>query len=539
MPLEWKKFDEKTVTELHGNVYYYRKLYEGRHSEIFERAKELIENGEIVDNIINGVPKTANVKTPYIVANICKLIPEVPAMLVSRSLGSIQTSFSPDDFTNEEVNSETDDFIEGPGDDSSSSRIIHAQQEVIRQIENNSKLAFEHWGNIVQQQVDGGLVGVPWLDDAGLRIEFKARDVYYPHEDGMGVDLVYRIEKDGKDYLQVYRERVERNASGDMDLHSSHMLFELNASNETKQLPDDETKLILGMDELEKVYKGRGRPFIIYWPNQKTFINPLGASCLRNQEGKQDEVNWTLTRNSLTFERNGKPRIAVSPEVMRALQDKAMERYGDEGRIDHRDLEITTFDDKGKALEVIQIDVTKIGDIGWVKDLVKLMLMETQTSEKMIDFYSDIAGSQGAAQSGVAKFYDLFVSLLKAEQIQQEYIYFLQQLFEAALWIQHEQDPAIQIEEPEVMIKSMIPISRKELVDENNKAYTDGTQSLETTIRRNNPTASDDWVLEELARVEAEHSTDDSFSLERGRQTLQNFYGNRDEKMNPIGDDEE
>src|SRR5699024_3841182 len=96
-----------------------------------------------------------NVKTPYIVANICKLIPEIPAMLVSRSIGTIQSSLSPDDFQNETVNKETDDMLDGPGDDSESSEIIHAQQEVIRQIEKNSHLTYEHWGNIVQQQVDG------------------------------------------------------------------------------------------------------------------------------------------------------------------------------------------------------------------------------------------------------------------------------------------------------------------------------------------------------------------------------------------------
>lgn len=538
--IEWKRFDEDTVTATHGNVYYYRKLYEGRHSEVFERAKNLIENGEIVDNIINGVPKTGNVKTPYIVANICKLIPEIPAMLVSRSIGRVQSSISPDDFQNEEVNQETDELIDGPGDESESSKIIHAQQEVIRQIEKNSHLAFEHWGNIVQQQVDGGLVGVPWLDDAGLRIEFKARDVYFPHEDKMGVDLVYSREIDEKRYLQVYRERVEAGQGAEMNLRTTHMLFSLEGKNDLTQLEDATAKEMLGVTELEKVYIGRGRPFVVYWPNQKTFMNELGVSCLLNQEGKQDEINWTLTRNSLTFERNGKPRIAVSPDVMRALQDKAMERYGDDSRIDHRDLEITTFDEKGKALEVIQIDVTKIGDIGWVKDLIKLVLMETQTSEKMIDFYSDSSGSQGSAQSGIAKFYDLFVSLLKAEGLQQEYIYFLQQLFESALWIQHELDPAVMIEEPEVQINSMIPVSRKELVEENNKAYTDGTQSLETTIRRNNPTASDEWVMEELARVESEQSTDDSFSLARGRQTLQSFYNNRDADGNvlPTPDEE-
>src|SRR5699024_5754201 len=110
------------------------------------------------------------------------------------------------------------------------------------------------------------------------------------------------------------------------------------------------------------------------------------------------------------------PRIAVSQDIMAALEQKAEERYGESGRIDHRDLEITTFDEHGKALEIIQIDVTKIGDIQWVKDLMKLMLMETKTSEKVVDFYMDNRST--GSQSGVAKFYDLFTSLVKAEQIQ-------------------------------------------------------------------------------------------------------------------------
>src|SRR5699024_11769690 len=89
---------------------------------------------------------------------------------------------------------------------------------------------------------------------------------------------------------------------------------------------------------------------------------PLGTSCLKGQDGKQDEVNWTLTRNAITFERNGKPRLAVSKEVMQALMDKAQERYGDENKIDHRDLDVTEMDEHGNAIEVIQIDITKIGD---------------------------------------------------------------------------------------------------------------------------------------------------------------------------------
>lgn len=526
----WTKFDADVIKKTHGDIFYYRDLYEGKHSEIFPRAKHLIEKGEITDNIMYGSQQAQNVQTPYIVANICKLIPEIPAMLVSRSIGNIQSSLSPDDFQAEEINEETDEIVDEPRDEISD--IIHVQQEIIDQIQKNSKLKFEHWGNILQQQLDGGLVGVPWLDEKGLRVEFKARDVYYPHDDGMGADLAYEIEIEEEEYLHVYREQVYED-----DLYTNHILYRLNEQKKTEEVEEDESKELLGMKELGKVYPGRGRPFIIYWPNEKTFMNPLGSSCLKGQDGKQDEVNWTLTRNAITFERNGKPRIAVSKEIMQALEDKAYERYGEEGRIDHRDLELTTFDDQGKAMEIIQIDVTKIGDIQWVKDLMKLMLMETKTSEKVVDFYMDNQAS--SAQSGVAKFYDLFTSLIKAEQIQSEYIYFLQQLIESALWLANYNDDAVIIEEPDITLKSMIPISRKELIEENNQAYTDETQSLETTIRRNNPNASEDWIVEEIERVEAEKSNDDSFSLMRGRQNLEQMMGNKNEEGNPIEDEED
>lgn len=524
---EWKKFDADIIKGIHGDIYYYRDLYEGKHSEIFPRAKHLIEQGEITDNIMYGSHKAQNIQTPYIVANVCKLIPEIPATLVSRSIGKIESSLSVDEEQLENINFETEEEIEQPV--TNESDVVHVQQDIIDQIQKNSKLKFEHWGNVMQQQLDGGLVGVPWKDEKGLRVEFKARDVYFPHDDGMGVDLVFNIEIGEDEYLHIYREEVINN-----DLHTSHMLYDIDERRNTGRLEDEEARKILGMKRLRKVYKGRSRPFIIYWANEKTFMNPLGSSCLKGQDGKQDEINWTLTRNAITFERNGKPRIAVSKEIMQALEEKAYERYGDGAKIDHRDLEVTTFDDDGKALEIIQVDITKIGDVSWVKDIMKLMLIETSTSEKAIDFYTDSRAGQGN-QSGVSKFYDLFTSLIKAEQIQGEYIYFLQQLMESALWIANESDKEVKIEEPEITINSMIPISRKELVEENSMAYDAGIQSLETTIRRNNPTASEVWIMEELERAETEKASDDNFSLSRGQQTFNDFLGNRDENNNPIG----
>ncbi len=510
MTIEWKKFDESVIEKTHGKIHFYRDLYEGNHSKLFSRAKELIEKGEIVDVIIYGTQKSQNVKTPYIIANISKLIPEIPAMLVSRSIGNIQTSISSDEYDAEEDERSDEENYDH----------LTTQQEVIRDIESNSHLEFEHWGNIVQQQVDGGLVGVPWLDERGLRIEFKSRDVYYPHDDGLGVDLAYNIEIDDEEYLQVYRERVE-----DGDLVTQHLLYSLNDKDEAAPVDEETTKELLKIKKLKTVHKNRERPFVVYWPNEKTFMNPLGVSCLKNQEGKQDEINWTLTRNAITFERNGKPRIAVTTDIMNALKDKAFERYGDESRIDHRDLEITTFDGNGKALEVIQIDVTKIGDIQWVKDIMKLMLMETKTSEKAVDFYLDNRGT--GQQSGVAKYYDLLTSIFKAQQLQSEYVYFLKQLIESALWLAKEDDPNVIIEQPEIQLKDMTPISRRELLEENSLAYEKGTQSLEVTVRRNNPTASEEWIQEELARIESESRGDDSNSLLKGRSTAMNYMDNR------------
>jgi hypothetical protein len=529
MTIKWTKWDEKIVKEVHGRVCFYRELYEGNHAELFPRAKELIDKGEIVDSIYKGKVNAKNVKTPYIVANISKLVPEIPAMLVARSIGKVNSSLKANADQNESVNEETDEIIDGPRGDAKDNQITDLQQELINQISKNSKLQFEHWSNIVQHQVDGGLVGVPWNDERGLRIEFKQRDIYFPHDDDMGVDLAYERTFDEEPYLHIYRERVEEG-----NLTASHFLYKVEGS-ELEEVEESEALELLELEALEEVFKGRSRPFVVYWPNEKTFSNPLGNSALKNQEAKQDEINWTLTRSSIVYERNGKPRLAVSKEIMDELREAAYDRYGDERKIDHRDLEITTFDEKGKALEVIQIDVTKIGDLQWVKDLMKLMFIETKTSEKAVDFYLD-GGS--AAQSGVAKFYDLFISIVKAEQIQGEYIYFLQQLFENCLWLANQDDSVVIIEEPEITLKSMIPISRKELIEENVLALEKGAQSLETTVRRNNPNASEEWLEEELIRIEEGMQSDDTGALLGGRMTLSNMLDNRDKDGNPIDDEE-
>lgn len=501
--INWEKitWSDDVITDKHGDVFTYRNLYNGKHVELFPRAKDLIDKGEITGNIEHGRARAQNVQTPYIIANVSKLIPEIPAMLVSRSIGKAKSSLVSTDKQNK---SAAESIIDGPQGDAVNDKVQDLQQEIIEQIEKNSKLMFSHWSNIVQQQVDGGLVGVPVMDDRGLRIDFKQRDVYFDHEDERGVDLAYSRKFDDVDYLHVYRERVDEG-----NLYAENLLFK--QGGKLEPVDDETAKELLGVDTLMNVYEGRSAPFVVYWPNEATFQDRLGNSCLKNQQSKQDEINWTLTRNAITFERNGKPRIVITQEIAQALQEKAVERYGEgtEAKLDHRDLEITTFDENGKAMEIIQIDTSKIGDFSHVKNFIKLMFIETKTSEKAVDFYMD--GSSSAAQSGVAKFYDLFLSIVKAEQIQAEYVYFLQQLFENCLWLAaQDQNSGIIIEEPEIQLNSMIPISKKELIEENNLALLGGAQSLETTVRRNNPHASEEWIVEEIQRIEEESKVDNA-----------------------------
>lgn len=504
---KWKKWDVSIVQEFHGNVYYYRKLYEGKHGEIFDRAKQLIENGELVDNIYNGRQK-GNAKVPYVVANISKLICEVPADIVSRMVGQISPANDVDK-------------------DEATSKLI---SDVLTNIVELSKLDDEHWTNILHQQLDGGLVGVAWKDDNGVFIETKSRDVYYPHEDGNGVDLVYQRQFDDvegideeDEFLHIYTERVEKK-----DLYCFHRLFRIEKDNSLTELDEAETSELLQMDNIQYVFKGRNTTFIEYWSNKKSFMRPLGISELDGQEGKQDEINWVLTRNAIVYERNGKPRIAVSKEIFRALQDKAFDRYGDESKIDHRDLEITTFDDNGKSMETIQIDITKIGDIEWVKELVQIMLYETKTSGSAIDFSMD--GKGGNAQSGVAKFYDLFISIVKAERLAREYVRFLQALLENCLYLERLENEEIIVEKPDIALNDVIPLTRGELLTQEGTAYKDGIQSLYETVKRVKPNDSIESVEDEYRTIKDEMTSSDSISMEKGKYSLDNILkGSGDE----------
>ncbi|PTK16726.1 hypothetical protein BUZ90_02730 [Mammaliicoccus sciuri] len=531
---ELKSFTQEEITETHGDMFLYRDLYDGRHSKLFDRAKALIEQGEIIDRIEYGDVKAQNVQTPYIVVNISKMIVDIPTLFITRSMGKLQTNYPINEIEDDEDFNAEDNHIEGTQDDSLNGELFDLQQETLDQIEVNSNFNKHHGMNIKQWQIDGGIVAVPEVVNGQVKLSFKERNVYYELEDGKTYQLRYIVKHGDDKYVHVHEE-----VEGENELTGSHTVYHMD-DNGDLQLVDDE-EIIFDITKLERdhrnyVLKGRKRTLFVYLPYSPTFMNRYGRSVLMGQEGKQDEVNWTMTRTAQVFERNGKPRISVSKEVMERLIQLSEKRYGVEDKFDHRDLEVTTIDEDGQSLQIHQIDISKIGDITYVKDIIKMMLMETQTSEKAIDFFS----SEGAqAQSGTAKFYDLFLSIMKAEQMRDEYIEFIQQGVENCMWLLNRDNSDIIIEKPIIVQKDMMPVTSKETSTLNNQSYAAGTQSLEQTVRNNNPDKSEEWIMEEVEKIEAERTSQDSMSLLRGNMTGLNFNDNKEdeEETNPVDEE--
>lgn len=570
---EWQVFGRETIVNIHGDMYYYRDLYEGNHHDLFPRAKNLIKRGEIIDVYADkdGNPSAKNIRTPYIMLNVAKMIVDVPAMFVSRSIGQIKTNHSATSIGQQEMNNDnnnTDDAQQQNNNDTTNTiqnnesaqnstqnnadntiyekvdtddfnaEVQDPQQATIDQILRNSRL--NHYMNITQLQVDGGIIGVPSMRNNQISLQIKERNMYYPHDDELGADLVYEIPQTKEEeankisYVHVYTERQDGQSVTTLD-----RLFLRNKNNELQLVTDAqviEDKLHLGETfvngVLQKTFAGRQRLFITYLPNNPTFMNELGNSTLKGLESKQEEVNWTLTRAAQTFERNGKPRISIPKGTMTTLKQLAEDKYGDENQIDHELLEVTEIDEiTGKSMEIHQIDTSKIGDMTYVKEIVRAMLAETQTSENAMEL---VKRDTASAQSGTAKFYDLIVSIIKSERIRNEYVEFLKDIIESALWFANKKDSTVIIERPNIMLKDMLPQPKQELSVDNIAKFNAGVQSLEETVRANNPDKSEEWVREEIQRIEDEKANTDSMSAINGAMNLQQFMNNRNADGEPL-----
>jgi hypothetical protein len=520
------KFTDDDIKKTHGDINMYRALYEGKHYEVFPRAKQLIRQGEIIGAINYGSMNSSDMKVPYVMANISKMIVDVPSMFINRSLGKVLTNKQREfeEFEeNEEITIEELEVLK------------NQQQEYIDNIVDNTNLTKWNSMNLKQWQIDGGIVAVPEIVNGNPRIAFKERTAYYELDDGVTFQMRYLLlDEDDNKYLHVHEE-VEH----DNYVEGTHTLYSYN-NTATKLTEVEDNDIIQELTNINPenrhyILHNRNKTLFVYLPFEPTFDNQMGNSAIKGQEGKQDEVNWTLTRTAQVFERNGRPRVAIPKDVFREIQDRAEERYGDRNKIDNQDLEVTSIDEDGQSIRVLQIDTDKIGDVSYLKNIIKLMLMETQTSEKAIDFFNTEGSSY--AESGTAKFYDLFLSIMKAEKLRDEYVDFLQRALKNCLWLYKQVNNKVEIECPDIKQSEMLPITSKERREMNNTSYQAGTQSLEQTIKNINPEKTDAWVENELEKIEGEKSTVDSFSLFNGNQTSRNFNDNRNEDGQHIDED--
>lgn len=509
---------QNDIEKYHGNYEVYRQLYAGEHEKVFKRAEHLVNSGELSARLQYGnIAK--QMSTPYVIVNVSKMIVDIPTLFIARSLGDLKTNYP---INEEELNDDYEadtEHLEGNQDE----EVFDLQQETLDQIAENSKLYQQHTMNLKQWQIDGGLVLVPEVINGKVKLSFKERNIYYELDDGVTYQLRYFKELDDEEYLHIHQETEHENG-----LEVEHMVYTLNAKGEETEVEDDEiieAVTNIKAEDRHVFYEGRKNKFFEYLPYNPTFMNKYGNSAIAGLEDKQDEVNWTMTRTAQIFERNGKPRISVTKEIMDRLVQISEENFGVPYKHDHRNLEVTEINDQGQSLQIHQIDVSKIGDITYVKDIIKMMLMETQTSEKAIDFFTN--GGSGSAQSGIAKFYDLFLSIMKSEQLRDEYVTFLQRGIENCLWLLNQENADIEVEKPIVMQKEMLPVTTKETAEQNNASFLAGTQSLEQTIRNNNPDKSEEWIMSELEKIEEGKTSQDSISLFRGNMTAENFNDNR------------
>lgn len=515
------RFNEDDIAKVHGPIQMWRALYDGRHYEVFPRAKQLIRQGEIIGAINYGSMDSRDMKVPYVMANISKMIVDVPSMFINRSLGKVETT----------KEKEFEKFKVGNDEEENAEKIEQMkalkdkQQEVLDEIVDNTNLVKWNSMNLKQWQIDGGIVAVPEMINGKPRISFKERTAYYELDDGVTFQMRYILEdEDEKKYLHVHEETEFEDY-----VEGSHTLYQYNRTGQNvTEVTDDQTiqeMINVDSDDRHYILHNRNKTLFVYLPYEPTFDNQMGNSAIKGQEGKQDEVNWTLTRTAQVFERNGRPRVAIPKDVFEEIQERAYERYGDPNKIDNQDLEVTSIDEDGQSIKVLQIDTDKIGDVDYLKNIIKIMLMETQTSEKAVDFFN--ADGKSYAESGTAKFYDLFLSIMKAEKLRDEYVDFLQRALKNTLWLYKQNDNSVEIECPDIKQSEMLPITSKERRDMNNESYQAGTQSLEQTIKNINPEKTDAWIENELEKIEGEKTSSDSFSLFGGNQTARNFNDNR------------
>lgn len=457
-----------------GMMQYYRLLYEGEHAEIFPRAQSVTKERRLVRRRVGvrswrQVEKVFSADNQYIVANFSSLVAEVPADLLNRSLGNISA-----------------DVEEGP------------ELEFVSSVVTASKPNEKVWAAVTQHQVDGMVAYRVRRDESGaVWFEWILGDKYLPHDDGRGADIAWIEEwgdNDRKDrFLRVERQRLESDG-----LAIQQLVFKMEGDNVSDEIeianyavdhgidiPED--TLLTGVDEL----------LCGAITNDDTLLHPRGRSALRNIDVLQEEINWTITRDSIVFEKHGKPKLAIPKGLWDTVANQNHRDYG--GRfVRSSDLEVVSFDEKtGAVPQYITWDAKTAQSFEHVTRLIQYMLAISKTSPQAAGL------EEGKGDSGVALLYLWIQSVIKAEAIQSKFDAAIKDAIRKCMLLENALGSGgLKVENPVIEWGDMLPKAESEKNDEERKNYADGVQSLETTVRRMHPDWSEEAIMAEIQKIQ-------------------------------------
>jgi hypothetical protein len=473
-----QRFPPSPYDEEVKEMEYFRLLYNGDHEQIFSRARSLYDSDTVKKGYRTGkrlaryklaqeANNNANTMYRYIVVNFTSLIAEVPADLVNRALGNISA-------------------------DSEEKKDTEFVEEVVKR----SKIHDKIWAAVVQHQVDGRIVYRIRRDDNGTWFELKPGDMYLEHDDGLGADLAWIEERQEDDktqkYLRVERQRLENGLKVDQ------LAFLVDGNTVKEEL--DISKFDETISSFTAQYEGIDELMIGYIPNEDLLTHPRGRSALRNVDDMQDEVNWTITRDSIVFEKHGKPKLAIPRRLYEGVVGDNQRKFG-ERFVRAADLEVVAYDENNGAIPMyITWDAALERSMEHVTRLIKYMMSISKTSLQAVG----LEGAEGA-RSGVALLYELFQSVIKAESISAKFDNGIKEAIRKCIKLDnHISNGDLTEKDPVVEWKDFLPKAQSEVDDEETKKYEARVQSLETTIRKLHPDWSEEAIQTEIEKIQEE-----------------------------------
>ncbi|MEC1714750.1 phage portal protein [Schinkia azotoformans] len=466
-------------------IQYYRALYDGNHEDIFPRAQQLFDS-DIRSKIQYrkhprryfryGYQEPKVMLPHYVVVNFSSVVAELPADLINRSLGNIS------------------------GDTEKDQQLL----DYVKQVEKFSKIQKKIWPAVVQHQIDGAIAyRCRWTKEKGAWFEFKPVDMYFEHDDEMGADIAW-IEERGKDkYLRVERQRLEAN-----QLLIQQLVFIMEGEKVKEQMDTQtyaqqygivipEDQVLNGVDEL----------MCDFLPNDETLLEPRGRSGLRNIDTIQDEINWTITRDSIVFEKHGKPKLAIPRRLWDSVAQTNDKMYG-QRFVRNADLEVVSYDENnGATPQYITWDAQTEQSFEHVKRLIEYMLAVSKTSPQAVGL------KDGKGDSGIALLYLWIQSVIKAEAIKDKFDSFIKDAFRKCIILENTLGSnQIDVKDPVIEWGDMLPKAESERDTEEATKYEAGVQSLETTIRNIHPDWSEEAIMAELEKIQEEQAAD-SFNI--------------------------